>query len=90
VGLLVVQSRVQTNKGGAIGANIVLVGAKLAALGGDSLKLLLSWGIGVSNVHWKTFFTNTDAVELPNDLVADITRIKSKPCQGGRVSEDQE
>lgn len=89
LGLLVVQSRVQANKRSTVGANIVLIGAKLATLGGDSLEFFLSWGIGVTNVHWKPFFADANAVELANDFVANIPRIKSRLCQKERIAEDE-
>lgn len=81
MGLLVVQSRVQADKRSTVGANIVLVGAELTTFSGNSLELFLSWSIGIANVHWKTFFANADAVELSNDLVADLARVKSRLCQ---------
>lgn len=65
------------DKGGTIGANVVLVGAELATLSSNTLELLLSWGIGIANVHGKTLFTKTDAVELADDFVTDIAVLES-------------
>lgn len=65
------------DKGGTIGTNVILVGAELATLSSDALELLLSWGIGIANVHEKTLFTNTEAVELADDFVTDIAVLES-------------
>lgn len=76
--LLVVESRTQANKGRAVGTDVILVGAELAAFGSDSLELLLRRGIGVSNIHEKSLFSNTNAVELANDLITNIARLETR------------
>jgi hypothetical protein len=61
----------------AIRTNVVLVGSELAAFSGDSLQVLLSSSIGVTNLQEKAFLANGLAVELSDDLFADITGLKA-------------
>jgi hypothetical protein len=49
----------------------------LAAFSGDSLQVLLSSSIGVTNLQEKAFLANGLAVELSDDLFADITGLKA-------------
>ena len=63
--------------GGAIGANIVLVGSELTAFSGDTLQVLLSRGIGIANLQKKALLANRLAVELLDDLFTDLTSLKA-------------
>ncbi len=60
-----------------IGANVVLIGSELSTLGGDTLQILLSRGIRVANLEEKTLFANGLAMEFLDDLLADISGLKS-------------
>ena len=65
----------------AIGPKVVLVRSKLATLSRHSLELLLSRGIGISNVHDdRAVDVRLDfvVVKLGDDLVADIARLEPK------------
>ena len=57
--------------------NIVLVGSELTAFGGDTLQVLLSRGIGITDLQKKAFLANRLAVELLDDLFADIAALKA-------------
>jgi hypothetical protein len=70
----------KTDKGGTVGADVVLVGAELATLGGDTLQLLLSRGVGISNVHEKSILADADAVVLSDDLITDIAVLEAIVC----------
>jgi hypothetical protein len=49
----------------------------LASLGSDALQVLLSRGIGIANLQKKAFLTNGLAVELLDNLFADIAGLKA-------------
>jgi hypothetical protein len=57
--------------------DIVLVGSELPTLRGDSLEILLGWGISITNLKKKPLFADRLAMELSDDLLADLTRLKS-------------
>lgn len=67
----------QTNKGSTIGADVILVGAELAALGSHTLELFLSRSIGVTNVHQHALVSDANAIELADDFIANSTALKS-------------
>lgn len=75
--LLAVQSRTHADQGGAISTNVVLIGAKLAAFGSDTLELLLGWGVGVANVHGQSLFADARPIELANNLIASIPGLEA-------------
>lgn len=60
-----------------ISSDIVLVGSELTAFSSDSLQILLSSGIGIANLEKKAFLANGLAVELSDDLFADITTLEA-------------
>lgn len=62
---------------GSIGANVVLVGTVLAALGGNTLQLLLGRRISVANLHEEALFANGLAMVALDDLLADITGLET-------------
>ena len=62
---------------GTVSSNIVLVGSELSSFGRDSLEILLSRGIGVADLEKKTLLANGLAMELLDDLLADITRLEA-------------
>jgi hypothetical protein len=49
----------------------------LAAFCSDTLKILLSRSICVADLKEKTLFANGLTMELSNDLLADLTALKS-------------
>jgi hypothetical protein len=67
----------QTDQRSTIGANIILVGAELSALCSDSLKLLLSLGVGIANVHDEALLANSSTVVLADNIFALITRLEA-------------
>lgn len=77
LGRLAVQGGIQPNQGSTVSTNVVLIGAELSPLSGDSLELLLRRSISIANVHEKSFFTNPNAVKLSNDFVAHVTGLKA-------------
>ena len=66
--------------GGAIGADVVLVGAELASLRGHSFQFLLGGSISISDIHNHrrvvAFSRNGKAVETLDDLVTDFTALE--------------
>lgn len=61
----------------AVGADVVLVGSILAAFGRDTLELLLSGSIGVTNLHDVVLLADGDAMEVLNDLLADLASLEA-------------
>jgi hypothetical protein len=49
----------------------------LSSFGRDSLEILLSRSIGVADLEKKTLLANGLAMELLDDLLADITRLEA-------------
>jgi len=49
----------------------------LTAFGCNALQVLLSRGIGIANLQKKTFLTNGLAVELLDNLFADLAGLKA-------------
>jgi hypothetical protein len=45
----------------------------LSSFSGDSLEILLSWGVRIANLKEETFFANRLAVELLDNLLADLS-----------------
>lgn len=76
-GWLVVHVGLDPNQRGAVCTNVVLVGAELAAFRGDTLELLLTRSISVSNVHHHALVADGNAVELLDDRVADVSRLET-------------
>ena len=62
---------------GTVSSNIVLVGSELTTFGCDALQVLLSRSIGVADLEKKTLLANGLAMELLDDLLADITRLEA-------------
>lgn len=73
----VVDSGVDSNSHSAIGTNVVLVGAVLAALGSDALQFFLCRSICVTNLNTITFFTNSLATVAGNDLLTDVASLET-------------
>jgi hypothetical protein len=65
------------DKRSTVGPDVVLVRSELAALGGDTLQLLLGWSVGVTDVHEKTLFTNSGAMELLDHLITNISVLET-------------
>lgn len=63
-GSLAVDAGMDSNIRSAVGANVVLIGAELAALSRDALQLLLRRSIGIADIHLHAFYANTSAVIL--------------------------
>ena len=63
--------------GSTICTNIVLVGSELTAFSGDALQILLSRRVGVTNLQKEAFLANGLAVELLDDLFADVAALKA-------------
>lgn len=61
----------------AISTDVVLIGSKLSALGGDTLEVLLGWSIRIANLKEEAFFANGLTMELSDDLFADIAALKT-------------
>lgn len=61
----------------AVSPDVVLVGAKLPSLSSHTLQLLLGRSVGVADLHGLALVSNHDTSELANDLVADVTALKS-------------
>lgn len=74
---MTIQSRAHADKGCAVSTNVILISSELAAFCGNSLEFLLGWGIGISNVHEQSFFTDADTVKLSDDLITDIAALKT-------------
>jgi hypothetical protein len=49
----------------------------LSSFGRDSLQILLSRSIGIADLKKKTLLANGLAMELLDDLLADITRLEA-------------
>jgi hypothetical protein len=65
------------DKRSTVGPDVVLVRSELATLSGDTLQLLLGWGICVTNVHEKTLFTNSGAMKLLDHLVTNVSVLET-------------
>lgn len=74
---LAVDSRVLTDSHGSVGADVVLVGTVLTALGSDALQLLLRRRVGIADLHHEALFADGNAVESLDDLLADVTRLET-------------
>jgi hypothetical protein len=57
--------------------DIVLVSSELSTLRGDSLEILLSWSISIANLKKESLFADRLAMEFSDDLLTDLTRLKS-------------
>jgi len=49
----------------------------LTTLSGDTLQILLSRSIGIADLEEKTLFANRLAVELLDDLLADLAALET-------------
>lgn len=76
--LLVVQGWAHPNEWRTVGSDVILVGPELSTFRGDPFELLLSRGIGVSDVHEQALFTNTNSVELADDFIANISVLETR------------
>lgn len=74
------QWRRQSKSTAAIRADVVLVGSELTTLSCDTLEVLLSRSVGISNLKQKTFFTDGLAMEVSDDLVANLSTLKAGKC----------
>ena len=72
-----VQMSRHSHQRGTVCSDVVFVGAELASLGRDAFQFFLALGVCVSDVHDETLISNGGTVVLSNDLLADITRLKS-------------
>jgi hypothetical protein len=70
---------------GAVSTDVILVGSELTAFGSDTLEVLLGRSIGVTNLEEKALFANGLTMKLSDDLLADITALKSED----KVSRDR-
>jgi len=61
----------------AIRANVVLVGAELAALSSDTLQLLLRGGIGIADLHAHLVVADCHSMVLLDDFLALITALEA-------------
>lgn len=61
----------------AISTNVVLVGSELSAFARDTLQILLSWSVGIANLEEEALFADGLAVELSDDLIADLTALET-------------
>lgn len=77
MGLGAVNGRGDANSHGSVCADVVFVGTVLAALGGDTLQLLLRRRVGIANLHQEAFITNGLAMVAPDDLLTDISTLKA-------------
>lgn len=75
--LRAVDGGVDANSHRAIGADIILVGTVLAALGGDALQLLLGRSIGVADLHQVALVTNGLAMVALDDLLTHLTGLEA-------------
>ena len=64
-------------RGVAVCTHIILVGTELAALSCNFLEVLLSGCVGITNLKQQTLFTNGLAMELFDDLFADIAALEA-------------
>lgn len=71
------QRRRQGENTATICTDVVLVGSELSTLSCDTLEILLSRSVCVANLKQKTLFANGLTMELLDDLVADITTLKT-------------
>lgn len=85
-GLGAVDRGVDADGHGSIGANVVLVGTVLTALGGNTLQLLLGRRISVANLHEEALFTNGLAMVALDDLLADITGLETSETNATAVA----
>jgi hypothetical protein len=60
-----------------VGPNVVLVGSELASLSGDALQFLLGWGIGIANVHEKTFLANRLTMKVVDHIITNVAILKA-------------
>lgn len=75
--LRVVDGRVDANSHCAVGADVVLVGTVLTALGSDALQLLLGRSIGVADLHQVALIANRLAVVALDDLLTHVTTLEA-------------
>jgi hypothetical protein len=70
---------VNADVSGAIGADVVLVGTELTALSSDALQLLLGRRVGIADLQLLglAFFAETNAVVLPDDILALIASLET-------------
>jgi hypothetical protein len=71
------QRRRQGKNTATVCTDVVFVGSKLSTLSCNALEILLSRGVGITNLKEKTLFTNGLAMELSDDLLADLTGLKT-------------
>lgn len=74
---LVIRERAHAHHSSSVSADIVLVRAKLASLGRNTFKLLLSRSVSITNLHRQAVRAKFDALELLNHSVTNITRLES-------------
>lgn len=75
--VLAVQSRAHADEGCAVGTNVVLVGAELAAFRSDTLQLLLGRSVGIANVHEEALLANAGTVELVNNIITNVASLET-------------
>lgn len=78
----------QTDERSAVGTDVVLVGAELAALSRDALELLLSRSVGVADVHQEALLADGTTVVLQNDVVAILAVVEAREESAGVQKEE--
>lgn len=76
--LAVERGAAQANKRSAVSTNVVLIGAELTTLGGDTFELLLGSSVGVADVHEEALLAESATVVLVNDIVAVLAIIETE------------
>ena len=74
---MVVNAGMNADIRSSVSANVVLVGAELAALSRDALQLLLRRSVGVANLHQHALISNRGAVKLLDHILALITGLEA-------------
>lgn len=70
---------------GAIGADVILVGAVLATLSRDPLQLLLRRRIGVSDLHLLSIDAELETIEVLDDPLTYLPTLEAGGMLAGRL-----
>ena len=70
----------------AVSTNVVLGSAELTTLGSDLLQVLLSWSIGIANLKEKALVADWSAMEIFDDLLADVAALEASKTNTTAVS----
>lgn len=84
-----INRRVDADSVCSVRADIVLIRPVLAAFGRDALQFLLRRGIGIADLHGEMILSDRHAMEVLDNLLANVTSLEAVNWKIVRKAEDR-